>query len=317
MGILSQRYRLLALSVLVLLGTCYMCRHPELLLGVRNASTWLVGLLGITVSMMHVINGYRFRALMAVFGVGLPHVEAFGLSVCNVMLNHYLTGTGGLLARAYYIKRKYGVGCSESMSVVLASQVLGCLLSVTLGLLLTVLYWAIHRTLHAELLGLFGMLGGLSVAVALVATSSLRAGKLVRNAKVRGMLESAENGVRLLRRDRHAIAWFSGLYVAGIVLLGVRLFVAFSAVGVPLSPLQALIIPCLITFSMILPLTPANFGVNEGIVAGVAYLFGIPADQALLAALLDRAVAVAIALVLGLIFSHVLLSDMTPLEQKS
>jgi uncharacterized protein (TIRG00374 family) len=80
---------------------------------------------------------------------------------------------------------------------------------------------------------------------------------------------------------------------------------------------QMLIVASLTTLSLMLPLTPANLGIREGIISGCAYWFGLPADQALLAALIDRGAAVIMTFLLGLIFSRVLLSDANFAKAKS
>lgn len=69
-------------------------------------------------------------------------------------------------------------------------------------------------------------------------------------------------------------------------------------------------------FFLMLPLTPANLGIREGIISGCAYWFGLPADQALLAALIDRGAAVIMTFLFGLIFSRILLSDMKTAKER-
>ena len=98
--------------------------------------------------------------------------------------------------------------------------------------------------------------------------------------------------------------------ILGTFAVGERLFICFSAIGVDVTPLQMLIIPSLKAFSLILSLTPANLGVHEGIISGCVYWFGLPADQAHLATLIDRGAAVIMTFLFGLIFSRILLSDL-------
>ncbi len=63
--------------------------------------------------------------------------------------------------------------------------------------------------------------------------------------------------------------------------------------------------------------TPANLSDREEIISLSAHLFGIAADKAILAALIDRGAAVIMTLALGLIFSRALLSDTLPDEDDS
>jgi len=117
-------------------------------------------------------------------------------------------------------------------------------------------------------------------------------------------------------QNRQLVISFSALHIVYIFIVEVGLFICFSAIDLKVFPLQILIIPSLTTFSMLLPLTPANLGVREGIISFSALLFGLPADQTLLAALIDRGVAVIITFLFGLIFSRILLSGLKPAKEK-
>jgi uncharacterized membrane protein YbhN (UPF0104 family) len=67
------------------------------------------------------------------------------------------------------------------------------------------------------------------------------------------------------------------------------------------EPMQALAIRSMAMFAPLLPLTPGSFGVREGIISLTSHLCGLPADQAMLAAIVYRGVAMATTLAWGVL----------------
>jgi uncharacterized protein (TIRG00374 family) len=162
---------------------------------------------------------------------------------------------------------------------------------------------------------LFSCLLVLTLVLNIVFSFSLSLGKKLRNERLRRILENAKEGFGFFQKNWQLALRFSILLLTGIFISGARLFVCFSSIDLDVVPLQMLIISSLTTFSMVLSLTPANLGIREGIISFAAHLFGIPADKAVLAALIDRGAMVVVTFSFGLIFSRILLSDMKLVEQ--
>jgi uncharacterized protein (TIRG00374 family) len=247
---------------------------------------------------------------MKMFAIDMDFREWFGLSACNSMFNYYLPAQGGLAVRAYYLKKKYAFAYSHYTSLLAGSQIISFLLSAAVGLGLTLLYKPIHGIWHGKFVVSFASLLALTVIGTFFLWVLLKLGRTFNNARLNNILRLFKEGLGLFLQNKKLIAAFCVFHILGVFAIGARLFVCFSAIGVDVVPLQMLIISSLTTFSLMLPLTPANLGIREGIISGCAYWFGLPADQALLAALIDRGAAIIMTFLFGLIFSRVLLSDL-------
>jgi uncharacterized protein (TIRG00374 family) len=302
--------------LLAILAAWYGYSHKELLLHVKTISVVSLTGLILAVFVSQIMIGYQFKCLMRIFGIDMDFREWFGLSACNSMFNYYLPARGGIAVRAYYLKKRYGFPYSHYTSLLAGSNIIAFILSAGMGLCLTLLYKLIHGIWHGKFLALFASLLLVTVIGTLVLLVFLKLGKTFNNARLNNILELFKDGLNLFVKNKKLVAAFSVFQILGIFAFGARLFICFSAIGVDVTPLQMLIIPSLTTFSLMLPLTPANLGIREGIISGCAYWFGLPADQALLAALIDRGAAVIMTFLFGLIFSRILLSGLKPAKEK-
>jgi uncharacterized protein (TIRG00374 family) len=312
---MNKKYQYLVLLILVMISVWYGFSHQELFSNLSKIS--FVSLIGLAfvVFVFQLLLGYQFKILMKMFEIDMDFHKWFGLAVCNTMFNYYLPARGGIAVRAYYLKKKYAFTYSHYMSMIAGSQIISFLLSAGLGLGSALLYRPIHGIWLGKFIVLFVFLLGAIVIGTVVLLVLLKLGKTFNNALLNNILRLFEEGLNLFGKNRKLIAVFCFFYMLGIFVVGARLFICFSAIGVDVTPLQMLIIPSLTTFSLMLPLTPANLGVREGIISGCAYWFGLPADQALLAAVIDRGAAVIMTFLFGLIFSRILLAGMKPAEE--
>jgi len=314
---MKKKYQNIILLILVLTASWYTFSHQELFLNLKKIS--LISLIGLTftVFVFQILLGYQFKILMKMFAIDMDFREWFGLSACNSMFNYYLPARAGLAIRAIYLKKKYAFAYSHYMSMIAGSQIIAFFLSAGAGLVFTLLYRTIHGVWNAKFVLLFAFLLAVTAIGTLVLLVFLKLGKTFRNARFNNILGLFKEGLNVFGKNMRLVVVFSFFYILGFFVFGARIFICFSAVGVKVTPLQVLIIPSLITFSLMLPLTPANLGVQEGIISGCAYWFGLPADQALLAALIDRGAAVIMTFLFGLIFSRILLSGMKSAEDIS
>jgi uncharacterized protein (TIRG00374 family) len=314
---MKKKYQYIILSVLFLTASWYGYAHKDLFLHLKKISAFsLVGLI-LVVLVSQVLIGCQFKCLMRMFEIDMDFREWFGLSACNSMFNYYLPARGGLAIRAYYLKMKYAFSYSHYMSMIAGSQIIAFFLSAGAGLGFTFLYKPIYGIWHGKFVILFASLLAVTVIGTLVLMVFLKLGKTFNNAHFNNILRLFEEGLNLFGKNKKLVGVFCFLHILGIFAVGTRLFICFSAIGVDVSPLQMLIIPSLTTFSLMLPLTPANLGIQEGIISGCAYWFGLPADQALLSALIDRGAAVIMTFLFGLIFSRILLSDLKSSKENS
>ncbi|MBM3284967.1 MAG: hypothetical protein FJY81_03770, partial [Candidatus Aminicenantes bacterium] len=96
----------------------------------------------------------------------------------------------------------------------------------------------------------------------------------------------------------------TGVY---LLIMAVRLFLCFRFLNIPVGFMEALIIRSLTEFSFLVSLVPGNLGLKEGLIVFSSSLLNISSEQAILAALLDRVVAMIAIFGPGFVFSRILL----------
>jgi uncharacterized protein (TIRG00374 family) len=250
-----------------------------------------------------------FKFLLEIFKVNLNYKEWFGLSVCNTMFNYYLPARGGLVVRAYYLKQKYNFPFSHYASLLTATYIIAFFLSGTVGIFSTILYKFFHGILLKKLLLIFTLLLLCTFVLALLTLLFAKLRVTLKHERINNIFQLIQQGFDYFFKNWQVVIYFSMLHILFLCVSAARLYVSFYAIGIEVVSLQMLIIVSLVNFTLLLTLTPGNLGIREGVISFCAYLYGIPPDIAILAALIDRAAEVVLTFVLGLTYSRILLLD--------
>jgi uncharacterized membrane protein YbhN (UPF0104 family) len=278
----------------------YLLTHREELDALSAVSWWqLAALVGLRCVFL-AVNGLSLRACAAKFGVRLALVEWFGLSVVTTMGNYLTPLSGGLVARAVYLKRRHSLPYS-AFAALLASNYLvtfwmvgaagvGCAFAVPGA---SGLRWSVAGAFAA-------VVAAVSVLVALPAIRVPGRGRLSR------VLSDALRGWSILKSDRRLLAQLAALTAVNIVAKALSFQVAYRALGVSLPFADALLIALLTALTIVVSITPGNLGVQEAVVGLTSGLLRGDVDQGVLASLLIRVATLGPAFGLGPLFSALL-----------
>lgn len=305
---ISKKIRYTIGILLIVITILFLSTQPEVLNSLRQIAWYdLVGLILLSMLIM-LILGVQFKYLILIFGLNLPIREWLGLTAVNTMCNYYLPARGGLIVRGAYLKRQYNFPFSRYTSLVMVSQLIMLGVVATLGIIFLVNSIDIFAENTLPLLGLFGSV--LIITLSIYQMMPILAMQSARFDKLKPFLQQFMEGLESWRQYRVATVYFSLLMVILIFLWGLRLYVCFTAIGEPVNFGQIMVIQTLISLSFVISITPGNLGVKEGITAFSANLVGISPTTALLASLVDRAVAVLVVFSMGLVFSHILIREL-------
>ncbi len=263
-------------------------------------------LLLITAAILPVsLNALLFKNNISFFSLRLSFKEWYGLAVTNTMYNYLLPARGGIALRAFYLKRVHKFPYSRYLSFTLGIYILNLLFAATLASLICLLL-AYNNSLNKPVY-LYLSLTLLTALIALIFFLCRFDPKHIpQTTRVFNFLKNTADGFKQFRskpfliRNLFLIQFF---FIASITL---RLFIAFYALDIPVSFIKLLLVNSLADFTMVFSFTPGNLGVREGIIGVSAGLLNITADQALLAAILDRFANIVVVFILGLIFSRIL-----------
>jgi len=286
--------------VIVVAMTAYVVSQREMLEALSKIHPVEIALLILLSIAGLFAQAQQFRAALTVSKIDIDIVEATGLTAVNTMANYYVPARGGTVVRAGYMYAVHSmtVGAYAILTVVTVS--IGLLVAVAAGLVTSLVLASRGDGEALRLVAPFlGVLALLAMAVVIAVVS---ANLFSRSNRFAAAVQQLKTAVTLWRYEGSAamklLFWTILVLTAQIS----RLYLAFAAVGATVDVIEMVLIGSLVSMSFVISLTPGNLGVKEGVTAFAAALVGVPANVALLAALVDRGAALVVTFCFGVGF---------------
>jgi uncharacterized membrane protein YbhN (UPF0104 family) len=295
----------LALFFIAATGIGFYLKHnPELIGYIRDISSRSLIILFMVSIATVAANGLCLRIFAIKFSIHLNWKEWFGLASVTAMGNYLTPFSGGLVARAAYLKRRYNFPYSHFLAMLAANYMIAfAVISVT-GIITALTRTEIGS--YSWLVVLF-FLATLSTILLVSYVPSIAAGKKHR---LLLLVHPALEGFDIIRRDRALCGKLIALTLFNIAAGGLLYFMAFSSIGLTVPFKVALLIYLLTSFTLLINITPGNLGVQEAAASLASAILGTGAEMGLYAALIVRTVAILIAFALGPIFSYLLSKEL-------
>ncbi len=241
-------------------------------------------------------NGLVLRQLTRKFGIVLTPGEWLGLAFATSLGNFIIPFSGGMVARAAYLKHRHNLSFIHFSALQAATYlVYFWVLGATGGATLLFLRpWTGH---HLPLILLFGVMVG-SASLVILLPPRLLSG----TSRLAAILNRAVEGWTLVKEDRRLLVQV-GLY--SLVNLSINslcfciLYGAFQ--GSPFA--GAFLVGLLAMLAPFLSITPGNLGIQELIAGASSALLGMGAGTGVLITILLRFATLIPALVGGSLFS--------------
>jgi uncharacterized protein (TIRG00374 family) len=288
---------------------------------VLGAANWrLLPLALLCAATSYCCLGYGFATVNHVFGLRMPRRDLFGVGVITAALNNLLS-TGGLAGYSVRIllMRQRGLEVSDIVAASLFHSYLSSLAMLAL-LPAALVFLAMRHPLSS------GMTAAVVVTAIVLVLVFACATALVIVPRARGKALALLVGLsqRLVHRDiRVALQRFDATVTRGVEalrghpfeLLGLIaviitdwsatvacLGVCFDALGNPLKPWVLLTGFATGIVAGVLSMVPGGMGIQEGSMAGVFRLLGVPLEHAVLASILFRAIYYFVPFLISLAF---------------
>lgn len=273
-----------------------------------NISLSYVALLAVVSVMSLLINGCQFKYLMRIFDIRLKFNEWFGLTAINTLYNYYMPARGGSISRAVYLKFHHGFLLSYYLSLNAGAYFVNFLIASFFATVFVLIYYLFYDRLFTGVLFISASLLVATMLLAIIIFKSLDQTEALQvKGKIWRIFFKVGEGLRFFQTKPDMLLLVFVAKMLFILTTSARLYLAFFALGMNPNLLCILIIGSLVVFSMLISITPGNLGVKEGVISLLASMLGVSFDEAILAAVLDRAVTMIVVISLGLIFSYVLL----------
>lgn len=292
------------LSLVFVLMVWFLTNEKETASAILRVDPWsLAWLFGLQCT-FNAVSGLTLRELSLFFGIQLTALEWYGLPAVSTMGNYLTPASGGLMARAVYLKRRYQMSYVRFLSLLSTGYLINFLVISAAGLLLV-----LGRHLHDIRilpLALF-FLGVLVVIILLLCRPTPLPDA---NGRLMRFIRDVVSGWPLLKSRPLLIGKLIVLSMANILLGGVSLWIAFNALGCPMAGADAVLVSLLQAFSILVNITPGNMGVQEGIVSVSSGILGYGLGAGLLSAILVRAVTALFIVSHGPLFSYLLSKEL-------
>lgn len=275
----------------------YLYRNPTLIAALGNVSSMILAALIVLRLFFMMTNGYTLKLLIAKFGINLDVKEWVGLPIVTTLGNYVTPFSGGMVARAAYLKQRHTLPYTQFMSILTATY---CVNFWVVGLVGGLTWLSLHNLPQSSwVIGgiFFGITLGISGVVLLPPVQIPLSGRLGH------IVQSMLAGWYIIRQDKPLLLRLVGNYLLLIVWLSLEFWVAYNALHPAISYRAALMIGLMTMFSQIFNLTPGNLGVPETLASITATLLGGNAGETFIVTLLIRAVTMLIAFSLGPIFT--------------
>ena len=290
----------------------YGYNRPYSLEPFKNISLFLLICLIISKILFQITNGMLLRIVASKFSIKLIKREWFGLPFVTAMGNYITPFSGGMIARASYLKYRHNFSYAQFVSVLGASYLVYFWVAGVAGISTLMLplgkydpYW--------ELLIFF-----VGVVLVISFLAVLPAVKIPGKNWVAVSLNNAIDGWTFIKKDPFLLVKIALFTLVNIFLNGLSFWLAFVALSdSSLSFGTIFLISLFSSFSILVKITPGNLGISEAIITLSSEILGVGAGLGLLASLLIRAVSLIPIFTLGPIFSFVLTRELTAHRSKN
>lgn len=302
----------LLVAILILVGiSIYLLANPELLDLLLNLSVETAVILILLRILFLALNGVFLKLYAAKLGVKLRVREWIGLPFMTTMGNYLTPLSGGMLARAAYLKSRHALPFTHFATLLAANYLLTFWVASLVGLILSITL--INQTDTMWLLVTFFAV----VWVGITGVLLLPIPKLPGNHRLIRMLNQAIEGWMEIKRNGRLIWVLIILTMVSVLLNGFTFWFAYRALNIVVSIQTALLVSLSAVFSVIITVTPGNLGIREAFVSLTSEIIGTGVGEGLLVALLIRASTLVSAFTLGPLFAFILARELRSLDTNS
>lgn len=277
----------------------YLALNPELLTALSHLTLPIFLLLVALRLLFLLLNGVMLNLFVSQFGIKLVWQEWTGLALATTLGNYLTPFSGGMIARATYLKMRHKLPYSQFASLLTASYIVSFSATAVIGLIC--LIWLNTWAWNSVLIAVFLLL--VLIAAGLLVNLPLHRLPLPNN-RLGQLLMSALTGWQLIRQNMQLLWGVLLISLVGVVLNGAAFWLAYQAIGlVEVSIPAAMLVSLTAVFSILVTITPGNIGVREAIISLMSQLLGVGVGEGLLVALIIRIGTLSTVFTLGPLFT--------------
>ena len=299
---IKQRWQYIILVLFGIIIVWYIYRNPKLFTCLRRISLHDIIALILLRGFALVVNGVLLKDFAYKFAITLKVKEWLGLSFVTAMGNYVTPFSGGMVFRAAYLHRNYGLSIEKFAMLLAFNFLIGFLCVAVVGLAGSIFIFCSSPELSWLVPSFF-----LSIILGISGLFFLKIPQRSETNWLCRKMNEAIAGWEALRSDRNFVWRLVGYTFINIFINSVLFFLAYQSIGVDISFLRALVISLITVFSLIINITPGNFGVQEVIISMASSSLGQGTGEGLVVSLIIRATSLILIFTFGPIFLAILL----------
>lgn len=210
------------------------------------------------------------------------------------LLLNYVPMKFGTLFRANYLKRHYGLGFTHFATFFLYITFLMIAVATTMGLIALLIVYGLSGYENQILGGVFliALVGSL-ILLLIPLPEPMGKGRL--STTLRNFL----SGRRRISSRKRTVFISAALLALNSLLTALRIGIVYHSLGQELHPAGCLILGTLGFVVLFIGLTPGSLGIRELVLSAGAVVLGVSLEVGILAAMIDRAITISYAFVVG------------------
>ena len=292
-------------SFLILIGiVAYLLINPQTLDLLFNLSIETAVTLVLLRLIFLGLNGIFLKLFASKLNVHLRTREWVGLPYTTTMGNYLTPLSGGMLARAAYLKSRHALPFTQFATLLAANYLLTFWVASFIGSIFSIAFAYQNKSIW--LLTAFFLAILVGITIVMLFPIPLISG----NHRLIHMVNQGIEGWLTIKQDRGLVLSLILLTIVSALLNGFTFWFAYRALNTPVSIQAALLISLSSVFSVIVTITPGNLGIREAFISLTSDIIGAGVGEGLLVALLIRASTLVSAFTLGPLFAFILTREL-------
>ncbi len=253
-----------------------------------------------SISIRGLINYFLYNSL----GSKINYYNSFGLAAVNTLAN-LLPLSGGILAKGFYLKKRFNLAYSTFISATLSLFLSYMSVNGLIGLSVLFFLYVFKGNQ-----GNFWLVSGFFVMTIAIIFHWIKIDLHFLPDRFRDISNNVLNGWRFFSNDYKLLLTLISFQAVATTLNAARFFIAFQIFSQDISFAHCLLFSAATILTQLISIAPGGIGIREGIVAGVAYILSIDPGISAVAVGLERLLATLMIFIIGGFFSYLFSKDL-------
>lgn len=253
-----------------------------------------------------------FKYQTDIFELKMTPKHWFGLSATASLYNLVFPARGGLIARGYFLQKKYGLRYANYAGLMLLTLLVGFLTTSLAALGANVLNYMEQGQFNQSTLSvaILGSLSSLFILTAMMVLPKRKIGEIAEGwPKLNSLWKGFTQSTDQFKSNWKRIIPLAVTFLVVVLMMSVRLMYSGQLIDHPLSFVSCLVIQTMVGLSVFISFTPGNLGVKEGIIVAILSSQQVSPEIAIMIAAVDRLSSALVILLMGIPFHFSLIRD--------